>query len=165
MSGHLAERINKAKELLSNVRHASMATVNEDGSPLATPYLFMCDEKIENLYWGSHPESQHSKNVARTGQIFVVLYEANDFGGLYIEAEKAHALKGEELKAALAIHNKLRMSQGKESLTLSYYEGKSPQRMYGAKAIKFWVNMTERDKRGMLVKDYRQEINRTDLFI
>src|SRR5882757_1777190 len=105
----LQEKIERAKELLSTVRHAAMATVNEDGSPHSTPYFFMRSEDLTHLYWGSHPDSQHSQNVARDGQIFMVLYDAIERGGLFIQANEAHATEGEELVEALKVHNARRV--------------------------------------------------------
>lgn len=158
----IEDRIARAKQLLRTVRHAAMATVNEDGSPHNTPYRFMVDDTLQNLYWGSHPESAHSKNITRTGQIFVVLYDAKERGGLFIQADNAHVLSGAELEVALKIHNRIREAVGESVIPLSYYtEGQ--QRMYTAKPIKFWVNMSEKGPDGLLIKDNRHEISREQL--
>jgi hypothetical protein len=163
MNNGLEDRINRARELLRTVQHAAMATVNEDGSPHNTPYFFMYGEDLSRLYWGSHPEAQHSKNIQRTGQIFVVLFEAKAGGGLFIRADQAKELEGDELKQALNAHNNARAKIGKEPLSLSYYGSDSPQRMYSAVPINFWVNMAERDQNSRVLRDYRQEISREDL--
>lgn len=139
-----------------------MATVNEDGSPHNTPYFFMCDDSLEYLYWGSHPDSQHSKNVARTGQIFVVLYDAMERGGLFIRADEAHATEGEELEKVLTEHNRRRAKDDKDPIPLSYYQS-GPQRMYMATTRQFWVNASRRDEAGNLIRDNRYEISRDNL--
>jgi general stress protein 26 len=157
------ERIDRAKWLLSNIKHAAMATVNADGTPHNTPYLFMKNDDLSELYWGSHPQSLHSQNVARTGQLFVVLYEANERGGLYIKCKNGRIAAGAELKRALAAHNKLRQSWGQEPLPLSYYSGESGQSMYIANTETFWVNYAERDADGLVKEDKRQEVSCTDL--
>lgn len=156
-------RIKRATELLKIVRHAAMATVNEDGSPHNTPYFFMCDENLENLYWSSHPDSLHSKNISRTGELFVVLFEPNAGGGLYIKAQDAHEVSGAELAEALKVHNALRANAGKDSLSEDYYTNLSPQRMYRARPVTFWVNVSERDSQGLVRRDYRHEVRRSDL--
>ncbi len=165
MNKDLDERIERARVLLKTVRNAAMATVNKDGSPHNTPYLFMCDEKLDHLYWGSHLDSQHSLNVNRTGQIFVVLYEANERGGLYIQADEAQEAEGEELMRALEIHNLIRIRDNNQPIPISYYTGKGKRRMYMATPTNFWVNMTERDKNGLLIRDYRQEISKKQLVL
>lgn len=140
-----------------------MATVNQDGSPHNTPFAFVCSGDLEKIYWGSWPKSLHSMNVERTGQLFVVVYDKQVGGGLYIKAENGHSLTGEELEKALEVRNRLRVHEGKEPLSLDYYQGTSPQRLYGAKLFAFWVNLTERGDDGSVVREYRHEIDRQDL--
>lgn len=160
----LAQHIERARELLGTARHASMATVNDDGSPHNTPYFFMYDDTLDHLYWGSHPESQHSKNLLRTGQLFVVLYDMMERGGLYIRAEQGHMVEGEELAKALDVHNKFRARDGKLPIPEAYYAGtKSPQRMWTAVPTNFWVNGVERDADGWIARDIRIEVEAKDL--
>jgi hypothetical protein len=156
------DRISRAKELLATVRHAAMATVNEDGSPHNTPYFFMYDDTLQHLYWGSHPESQHSKNIVRTGQVFVVLYDGNALGGLYVAANNARATDGEELDSALAAHNTARKRYGEPPLPREYYNH-SQQKMYAADIVGLWVNGAECDKNARVIRDYRQPITAKDL--
>ena len=158
MNEDLKARINRARELLTTSRHAAIATVNEDGSPHNTPLRFLYDSKLQYIYWGSHPESLHSLNAARTGKVFVVIYDAMQRGGLYIKAENAHALDGDELRKALEVHNTFRIKEGSKPLTIDYYTGDSPQRMWSAKMTHFWVNSTKRDAQGHVAKDGREEI-------
>lgn len=154
--------IDRAKELLRTVRHATMATVNEDGSPHNTPYRFMIDDSLENVYWSSHPESQHSKNIAQTGQVFIVLFEANKGGGLYIDSNDAHELSGNELNIALQVHNNYRVTEGKTLLGIDYYTS-GPQRMYGASVNQLWVNYSEKNDQGLVERDCRKPITREEL--
>lgn len=163
MQKTLEEQIARAKQLLETARHASMATVNDDGTPHNTPFLFMRDDALEHVFWGSHPDSEHSQNVLRTGQLFVVLYDAVERGGLYMKCANAHLLDGEELEKALAVHNVLRAARNQEPLPLSYYTGNSPQRMWSARIVQLWVNGTKRDEDGHIVQDIRSEITASDL--
>lgn len=158
MQKTLQEQIERAKELLRTARHASMATVNEDGSPHNTPFMFLHDTPFQHIYWGSHPAAQHSKNILRTGQAFVVLYDAVERGGLYIRVLNAHMVTDAELDQALAIHNKARVARGQEELPLRYYTGDSPQRMWSASIEQCWVNGTTRDEKGRIIQDIRTEI-------
>ena len=163
MQKTLTEQIERAKELLKTRRHASMATVNGDGTPHNTPFMLMYDDALEHIYWGSHPASEHSKNVLRTGQIFVVLYDAVERGGLYIRAQNAHQVEGGELDTALAIHNKIRAERGQDQLQLSYYIDASPQRLWSASITQLWVNGTKRGDDGHIIQDIRTEIDASDL--
>jgi hypothetical protein len=163
MEKTLAEKIARAKELLHTARHAAMATVNADGTPHNTPFLFMHDAALRYIYWGSHPDSVHSQNILRTGQLFVVVYDMHERGGLYIRAERAHIASGPELEAALAVHNRIRAASGQDTLPLAYYIGDSPQRMWVAEVHQLWVNGTRRDSDGHIVQDIRTEIAAADL--
>lgn len=163
MDNDLPRRIARAKELLNTVRHFAIATVNEDGSPHNSPLFFIRDPKLAYLYWSSHPDSIHSQNILRTGKAFAVLYDAIERGGLYMSAENGHILEGEELAAALAVHNEMRSRLGKDVLPLNYYTGESPQRMWAAKITHFWVNSVGLDADGHVARDGRQEINVKDL--
>ena len=158
-----ARHIQRAKQLLASVRHAAMATVNASGTPHNTPYFFMIDHDLTHLYWGSHPNSMHSRNIIRTGRLFVVLYEANERGGLYIEADGGHVLEGDELDAGLAVHNVRRTAEGKEAISRDYYVGDMPQRMWGAKTQRFWVNGAVRGIDGLITEDIREEVTRENL--
>jgi hypothetical protein len=159
----VATRIARAKELLRTAKFACMATTNEDGSPHATPFYLIPDERFGRVYFGSHPESLHSKNVARTGQLFVVVYDKAEKGGLYMKAVNGSELSGKALAEGLAAHNATRARDGMAPLKQEYYEGGNPQRMYGADLVAFWVNVVQRDENGYISKEYRHEINASDL--
>lgn len=163
MQTTLEQQITRGKELLRSVKHACLATVNEDGTPHNTPLLFLYKEDLSLIFWGSHPDSLHSKNVLKTGQAFMVLYDANERGGLYMKLTNAKVLEGEDLKEALAVHNKARQSRGDDELLLDYYSGDNPQRMWSARPVQFWVNGTERNADDHVVKDVRTEIKTKDL--
>ncbi len=162
MTEDLERKINRAREILFTSRHAAMATVNADGSPHNTPFRLFYDPKLENIYWGSHPDSLHSLNVVRTGKIFVVVYDRIDRGGLYIKAENAHLLEGKEIEKALNITNEFRIKEGSEPLELGYYTGESPQRLWGARVTNLYINNPDK-KDGLLIKDGRKEISANDI--
>jgi Pyridoxamine 5'-phosphate oxidase len=155
--------IERARELLKTARHAAMATVNEDGTPHNTPFMFLYEPDLSRIYWGSHPHSIHSKNIVRTGEVFFVWFDATERGGLYIKAKNAHSLSGPELEAALMIHNRVRATRGQDLLKLSYYTGDRPQRMWSATPTNFWVNGAIRDEEGHMAEDIREEVTVNDL--
>ncbi len=163
MTEEWTSKIQRAMELLTTSRHISLATVNEDGSPHNSPVRFIYSPNLEYIYWGSHPDSIHSKNIVRTGQVFAVLFDRIEKGGLYMKCVEAHELGGAELEEALKIHNQFRLKEGSDELPLSYYTGESPQRMWGARITNFWVNYADRGVNGHLIKDGRLEISAKDL--
>ena len=157
------ERIARAKELLKTVRHAAMATVNADGSPHNTPYFFMYDEPLKHLYWGSHPSSQHSKNIVRTGQVFVALYDGNVGGGLYLEGQNAHPVSASELDEAVRVHNAARSRFGKTPPVERAYYQQGGQTMYKADITNMWVNLRDLGPKGEHLRDYRVPVTQAEL--
>lgn len=150
---------NRAKELLKIAKHAAMATVNADGTPHNTPFYVIFDDALEHVYFASHPGSLHVQNVTRTGDMFVVIYDMVERGGLYMKAVHGHELSGGELDKAMAAHNKARQRDGKKPIPPGNYQ----LHMYGADITTFWVNGTERNAEGWVIRDYREEITRKQL--
>ena len=156
-------KINRAKELIYTSRHISLATTNADGSPHNSPVRFFYDEKLENIYWGSNTEALHSQNILRTGQIFAVLFDRIEFGGVYIKCEGGHILDGNELEVGLEITNSFRAKKGEQKITLDYYSGASVQKLWSAKITNLWINMAVRDENGRILRDERVELERNTL--
>lgn len=158
------ERIADIKKTLNSVRFVSMATVNEDGSPHDSPVVFLFDQNLDYIYWGSHPDSQHSQNILRTGQVFFVAYNSVAKGtGVYMRASDGQIVEEDDLVTALEVHNRFRNKIGKDSIPLDYYQDGSPQKMWRAKVEQVWVNAYEKDLQGRLAKDYKIEIDKSKL--
>lgn len=156
-------KLNRAKELIYTSRHIALATTNTDGSPHNSPVRFFYDEKLENIYWGSNAEALHSQNVLRTGQMFAVLFDRIEFGGVYMKCEGGHILDGNELEVGLQITNSSRAKEGKEKIDLDYYSAGSVQKMWSAKITTLWINMPVRDENGHILRDERVELERSIL--
>ncbi len=159
----LESKINRAKELIYTSRHISLATTNADSSPHNSPVRFFYDEKLENIYWGSNAEALHSQNILRTGQIFAVLFDRIEYGGVYIKCERGHILDGKELEVGLEIVNSFRAKEGQEKITLDYYAVGSVQKLWSAKITNLWINMPVRDEKGLILRDERVELERNVL--
>ncbi len=156
-------KINRTKELIHTSRHISFATTNADGSPHNSPMRFLYDEKLENIYWDSNTEALHSQNILRTGQIFAVLFDRIEVGGVFIKCEIGHILDGKELEVGLEITNSSRVNEGKEKINLEYYSEGSVQKMWSAKITNLWINMPVRDEDGFILRDERVELERNIL--
>lgn len=163
MTDAIAESITKARAFLKKVQNAAMATVNEDGTPHNTPFFFMYNPEFTKIIWGSHPESVHSKNILRTGKLFLAIYDSFGRDGFYVSAKNGHITEGKELDEVLAIHNTFRAKENKKPLEKSYYSEPNPQRMWVADVEKIWVLVDERDENGHLKREYRKEITPQEL--
>lgn len=92
-----------AEEILTGNLFGTLATANEDGSPWATPVHIFHSEGA--VYWFSHDDTQHSRNVQRDGRVSVVVYTPNTAEGLqgvYVNG-KATILGGSEAEVAKEI--------------------------------------------------------------
>lgn len=156
-------KTNRAKELIYTSRHIALATTNADGSPHNSPVKFLYDEKLENIYWGSNTEALHSQNVLRTGQLFGVIFDRIEYGGVYIRCEGGHVLDGKELEVGLEIVNSSRVKEGQQKIALDYYSAGSVQKLWSAKITNLWINMTVRDENGFILRDERAELERNNL--
>lgn len=121
----------------------------------------MYDKDLSKVYWGSHPQSQHSLNVKRNSKAFLVLYDSTKpkLGGVYLQLENCHELAGEELTQGLSVHNEFRARENKQPISRDYYEDQGPQRMYSGTLAKCWVLMKENGADGLRIRDYREEID------
>ncbi len=160
----MEEQIVLAKELLNSIRHAAMATVNEDGSPHNTPYFFMYNEDFTKLYWGSHPDSQHSKNITRDGKLFVVVFNSvvKGKGGLYIAASGGHALQDNEIAEGVRVHNITRSRFEQDPIPEEYYQ-KGSQKMWCATINKIELYCVERGADGYILRETRVSVNTEQL--
>lgn len=160
------EQIILAKELLKNVRHLALSTVNEDGSPHNSPLLMILSEDLTKLYIGSHESALHSRNLVRTRKAFAVIYDSNvaGKGGLYMTCSHARVCEGEQLVEALRVHNGVRKKQGKDPIDISYYDHKEPgQRMYVMNIDRIEVYVAERGRDGHIAYEERQTVAPKDL--
>lgn len=150
-------RLAKIKETLQRVRHIALATVNEDGSP-HNSVVFAAWDSSGHLIWSSHTDTQHSRNIARDGQVFIVLFDSVEKGGgLYITAH-AQQVADKELPDVLAAFNRKRKAILRQESPSTLFTGDGPQRLYVAVPQKIWINSSERDKEGNSMYDRRVEI-------
>jgi hypothetical protein len=153
------------KELLKTVQFYALATVNADGTPHNTPLFCMFNEDMSKIYWGSHPDSLHSKNIERTNEGFLVIYDSARFGlgGLYLTLKNAHCVTDSELPEALSVHNAKRAQINKRPLDISYYQAPNVQKMWVADIAKIEIYGAVRDENGHIYKEDRIEISAAEL--
>lgn len=154
----MEDRIERARELLLEIHHVPLATVNEDNTPHNSPVFMAFDEELSG-YWSSHPFAVHSQNIAREGNVFIVIFDSREgHGGLYMEGV-AHVLEDyEEVTNALEI---LQAAKEKSYGTMgdsSMYMGESPQRIFKFVPTIAWVNHSDRNADGVIIRDRRIEV-------
>lgn len=153
------ERLDHIAAMLQRVHHAAVATVNADGLPHNTPVFAALGDDL-TVYWSSHPESQHSQNIERSGKAFVVFFDSVQAGGgLYMECD-AELAEGTDTLEALAAFNKTRTQLGRDPIDVEHFRG--PQRLYKATPRQAWINYGERDEQGRFIRDYRFPVAMVD---
>ncbi len=68
-----------ARQILAENILGSVSTVNEDGSPWATPVHIFYDD--EALYWFSHDTARHSQNISRDARVSVNVWSPDESKG------------------------------------------------------------------------------------
>lgn len=146
-----------AQKILTEIQYATIATANGVGDPWNTPVF--CAADGYTLYWSSHPNSVHSKNIAATGKAFIVIYNSKpgkgEGVGLYIKAS-VHVIENkEEITHALHL---LSSRRGKPFQHAEKFMNDGPQRIYMAKPLQLWINDAHKDPEGHFIEDFRTEI-------
>lgn len=138
------EYVKSAKEILDQVLYLTIATMSEESQPWNTVVAGAHDEKY-NFYWGSHVDSQHSKNIRANSKIFLVIYdstvEAGTGRGVYVQASARQLESIKEIKTARDV---LQARYPKPFWPLEVLHDNGPIRLYKAEAKRFWHNSSDR---------------------
>lgn len=89
-----------AKQILSTVKIANLATVDPSGAPWATPVHFAADDAY--VYWISDRTSVHSRNLAQDDRVSISIWHYPEGGapvGVYVQTH-AELLEGDALPTA-----------------------------------------------------------------
>lgn len=93
----------KVKMVLDENVLGVIATVNDDGSPWATPLHILANDKY--VYWFSHESCIHSKNIKRDSRVSISIFspdESEGVKGVYLRG-KAEQMTDTERSQAIAL--------------------------------------------------------------
>lgn len=145
-----------AQKILETITYATIATVTVDGQPWNSP-VYCAVDADHTIYWGSHIDSQHSRNLAANNRAFIVVYdstaEPGTGAGVYLQVTCEQLTDYEEVEKAHALIQGRRPSP---YWTLDEVRGDSPVRLYRAVPRKIWMN-SEGEKSGIYI-DTRKEL-------
>lgn len=129
---------NQVKDILSNVRYATLSTADENGKAWAAPVWYVFDE--QQLYWWSPINSQHSHNIGRSCEVYITIFSSTapegEGLGLYIRA-KAEQVPDEKLDEVIKRYNN---TTTKFKLNRENTTGNAPTRLYQATPTTIQVN-------------------------
>ncbi len=150
------ELVTRAKHILEQILYITIATVDTVGEPWNAPVFSAHDEQY-NFYWGSHRDSQHSKNIRTTKKAFFVIYDstvqAGKGEGVYIQASVTEISNPTEIEVA---HKLLSDRHTIPYWKLDELKGDAPIRLYKPTPLKIWMN-DEGEKDGHYI-DVRTEV-------
>ena len=145
------------QKILDEIEYVTVATVSSDGQPWNTPVYFAADGNI--LYWSSHPDSVHSKNIVSNGKACLTIYNSKasegDGVGVYIQAVVRQLDDKQEVAGALAL---LGNRRGRPYKYIEKFVGNGPQRIYKAEPLNIWINDAHQDSDGDFIEDFRVEV-------
>lgn len=145
----------RAKEILSTVLYATVATSSKAGKPWNSPVAGFWDDDY-NLYWFSDKESVHSRNIRENEDVFIVVYDSTmpegTGEGVYIEATAYEVTEPGEIEQVVGLQ------KGDMRCEAHQVSGDAIHRFYKAVPKNAWVNDDEKDSNGNYVKDIRVEI-------
>jgi len=146
-----------AQKILADIRYATIATTDSSGEPWNTPVFYATENYT--IYWSSHPDSVHSKNIATNQKAYIVIYNSkatkDEDTGLYMQASVRMLEDGEEIRHAIEL---LGARRGKPFEHIEKFMGHGPQRIYKATPIQIWINDAQQDADGDFIKDFRVEV-------
>jgi len=130
----------RAREIVEKVIYITIATVSDDGQPWNSP-VFSAYDRDYSFYWGSHRESQHSRNVRANGRVFLVIYDstvpAGTGEGVYVRARAEEIADPDEIAAA---HRLLQERRPVPFWSLQDITGNAPVRLFKAVPEQAWMN-------------------------
>lgn len=130
---------NQTKDIFSRIRYATLSTADENGKAWAAPVWYVFDEQ-QTLYWWSPVNSQHSRNIERSSEVYITIFNSTapegEGLGLYVRA-KAEQVPDEKLDEVIKQYNS---TTKKFKLNRENTTGNAPTRLYQATPITIQVN-------------------------
>ncbi|HEX6258204.1 MAG TPA: pyridoxamine 5'-phosphate oxidase family protein [Candidatus Saccharimonadales bacterium] len=149
--------IEAAQKILNEISYATIATVSDSGEPWNTPVFYA--HEGATLYWSSHPNSVHSKNIATNSKAFIVIYNSNAQQGqgigLYMQTTVRVLQDEQEIARALKLLGERR---GEPFRHIEKFIGTGPQRIYEATPLQMWTNDARKDSDGDFIEDFRTPV-------
>jgi hypothetical protein len=150
--------LGRAAEVLRTIVYPTIATADAQARPWNSPVYAVLDADL-NIYWASDKQSQHSQNVRRNHEVFIVYYDSTvvpgQGAGVYFSATAVELSEPEDIRVAA------RLVDGGDG-GAAEYSGNAVCRVYRATPARAWVNTFE-ERDGVFIRDYRIEVPLSDL--
>ncbi|MEV0286050.1 pyridoxamine 5'-phosphate oxidase family protein [Kribbella sp. NPDC050820] len=135
----------RATAVIEANKYMTLATVDGDGLPWATPVYFTPDGHAD-FYWVSSPEAAHSVNLTRTPDVSIAIFDSSVAVGqasaVYLRA-RAGLVPDDELERCAAFYS-ARLA-GLRHFTVDELRAPADLRLYRARATEHWILVRGRD--------------------
>jgi nitroimidazol reductase NimA-like FMN-containing flavoprotein (pyridoxamine 5'-phosphate oxidase superfamily) len=131
-----------AREIFAAGAYVVLATADDDGTPWSSPVWFATADHRE-LYWVSHPEARHSRNIAARPQIAMVVFDSTVAPGqgqaVYMTATAEQVTDPAAIERGLAVFSGEAERQGIGEWGLDRVSGEAWLRLYRASIHEHWI--------------------------
>lgn len=135
----------RAEAVIAANKYMTLATVDSEGRPWATPVYFTPDGH-EHFYWVSGPQARHSRNIAANPEVSIAIFDSSVSIGhaqaVYVSAT-AHLVPEDELADRAAFFSG-RYPELRE-FTADELRAPGDLRLYRATATDAWALVAARD--------------------
>lgn len=132
----------RARSLLARNHLMTLATVDGEGRPWASPVFYSLDDD-GRLYWTSDRDARHSANVRATGRVAIVVHDAADghVDALYLDATATELNEAAEVEQGTAVMRRRDALQPARwhIADVAEVSGAGPWRIYRATPAARWV--------------------------
>ncbi len=135
----------RAKEIIEKIIYITIASVTPEGKPWNSPVYSAYDKETYTFYWVSPRRTQHSQNIGKNPDVFLVIYDSTvpegTGEGVYIQAHASEVTDLKEMAKAIYL---LYSRKNKPLREISRFLDMRPRRIYKAVPEKVWMNDSER---------------------
>ena len=143
----MPDRVEIARQLITDNFYLSLGTADADGTPWVTPVFFTPDG-FSDFYWVSSPDAKHSRNLAAHPEVAIAIFDSSvPVGGAQAVYMKgvAKQLTGAELEQGLEVFDRVSRQDIGRAFGLDDVQGSALMRLYRATVSEHWVLIRGRD--------------------
>jgi general stress protein 26 len=141
------DRVEIARSIVDEIAFMTLATVDENGLPWASPVWFAHTDYSEFL-WISRPETRHSQNIATNPQVAIVIFDSRtpiDTGrGVYMDAHAEQVTDDAEIERVMPIFSETSLAQGGSGWTADEVRPPEALRPYRATGTRTFLGINDR---------------------
>jgi uncharacterized protein YhbP (UPF0306 family) len=142
-----SEQVATARAIVDEIAFMTLATVDAEGTPWASPVWFAHD-RYSQFLWVSRPNTRHSQNIAANPRIAIVIFDSrtpiNTGRGVYLEAEAAEVTDDAEIERLMAIFSERSLAQGGSGWTADEVRPPAELRPYRATVSRAFLGINDR---------------------